>query len=83
MRAPVVLLAGFAALGTLIACAPRPDTRLADDQQSCTAMGHASGTPIFRQCLAELNERRCALERNRYGTRHVDSRECTRVQGQP
>lgn len=84
MLRSISLLVGTIVMGTLIACEPRPDTRLVEDQKTCSEMGHAPGTPIFKQCLAELNERRCRVERSRYGSaHHVDSRDCTRLPGQP
>jgi hypothetical protein len=59
------------------ACA-HEDRRLAEDQQSCTQMGHSPGTPQFDQCMQELNQRRCATVKG-FGERHVATEECTRL----
>jgi hypothetical protein len=69
--------------GILNACVPpHVDTRLAEDQQTCQQMGHPAWTAAFSQCLAELNERRCAMAASKAGTRHVASEECTRLPSQ-
>jgi hypothetical protein len=80
MRASLVLLSVLLATGILSGCTARPDTRLVSDEKTCADMGHAPGSEVFKQCLAELNERRCRIEKNRYGSaHHVDSRDCTRL----
>ena len=61
----------------LMGCAV-PDRRMSEDEQSCRSMGHSPGTTIFSQCLADLNDRRCAVARLKGGERHVASEECTR-----
>lgn len=75
-------------LGGLAGCVPpHVDNRLAEDQQTCQQMGHPAGSAVFRQCLAELNERRCALAASRpasrsyagEGSRHLASEDCTRL----
>ena len=71
------LLGGF-----LVACQGQ-DTRLADDEQTCQRMGHLSDSPAFKQCLAELNERRCAVVSTKSGTRHQGTEQCTRLPTQP
>jgi hypothetical protein len=60
------------------ACA-QEDRRLAEDQQSCTQMGHSPGTPQFDQCMQDLNQRRCATVTKAFGERHVATEECTRL----
>ena len=72
------LLGGF-----LVACSSLQDTRLADDQQTCQQMGHLPDSPAFKQCLAELNERRCAVVSTKSGTRHQGTEQCTRLPTQP
>ena len=81
MRKSFLLLPGLLVAGFLLGCAARPDTRLVSDEKTCADMGHPPGTEVFKQCLAELNERRCRVEkRSRYETaHHVDSRDCTRL----
>ena len=72
------LLGGF-----LGACSSLQDTRLADDRQTCQQMGHLPDSPAFKQCLAELNERRCAVVSTKSGTRHQGTEQCTRLPTQP
>ena len=69
--------------GFLGACSSLQDTRLADDQHTCQQMGHLPDSPAFKQCLAELNERRCAVVSSKSGTRHQATEECTRLPSQP
>jgi hypothetical protein len=69
----------LAILAALVAGCASPDHRLIEDQQSCTGMGHAAGTPTFQKCMADLNDRRCASRSVKSGTMHVASTECTRV----
>ena len=68
-----------AAMLALHGCA-QPDRRLAEDRQTCAAMGHQSGSPEFQQCLAALNERRCPTKQTQHGEQHVVSKECTQLQ---
>ncbi len=80
----IALLTSFlVGAGILAACTPHVDTRLAEDQQTCQQMGHPAGTAAFSQCLAELNDRRCAMSkpgsRSDEGARHLASEECTRL----
>ena len=82
MSIQVSLLTPVLLAGVLFGCTPHVDTRLADDQQTCVQMGHAAGSPIFQQCLAELNERRCALAASKTGPHHVASEDCTRLRTQ-
>jgi hypothetical protein len=43
-------------------------------------MGHVAGTPEFKQCMSDLNERRCARQRSKAGTgSHIATTECTRL----
>jgi len=48
----------------VVGCAA-PDHRATDDQQSCRSMGHVAGTAGFQACMADLNNRRCAVRRSR------------------
>ena len=73
--AAALLLAAVSIAG----CASE-DRRLVADQQSCRSMGHLEGTPQFKQCMNDLNERRCAVLRSKSapGT-HLATTECTRL----
>jgi len=62
----------------LVGCGS-PDRRLVLDQQNCTDMGHVAGTPMFRKCLDELNDRRCARGSTKTGSSHVVTSDCTRL----
>jgi hypothetical protein len=78
----LVLLLG----SVLSACTPHQDTRLTGDQQTCATMGHAAGSSMFEQCLADLNARRCGVKNNSQGNRqgtwrHVATEACTRLPG--
>jgi hypothetical protein len=43
-------------------------------------MGHVAGTPEFKQCMNDLNERRCAVQRSKAGTgSHIATTDCTRL----
>jgi hypothetical protein len=55
------------------------DKRLVEDEQSCHAMGHSLGTPDFKQCLQDLNDRRCAMVRKKNETMHVVTTDCSRL----
>jgi hypothetical protein len=67
------------AVVSLAGCAGE-DRRLVADQESCRNMGHVPGTPEFKQCMTDLNERRCAVQRAKGGTgSHVATAECTRL----
>ncbi len=73
--ATLLLLVGIA----LVGCG-QVDRRLAEDRQTCTAMGHASDTAEFQQCMAELNSRRCAdTKAGKTGPHHVATLDCTRL----
>ncbi len=77
-----VLLPASLLLGPVLAgCAEHKDRRLADDQQTCQAMGHPTGSDAFKQCLAELNQRRCAMVRQGRtgGVRHQETEYCSRL----
>jgi hypothetical protein len=68
------------AVASLTGCAGE-DRRLVADQESCRNMGHAAGTPEFKQCMNDLNERRCAVQqRTKAGPgSHVATTDCTRL----
>ena len=57
----------------ILGCADQ-DRRLVEDEKSCLQMGHPTGTPEFKQCMTDLNERRCATMTGR----HVATQACTR-----
>ncbi len=64
----------------LAGCNAVPDPRLAGDEQSCRGMGHVAGTASFRQCLVDLNDRRCPLATAKGSLpHHVASMDCTRL----
>lgn len=67
----------YLSLFSVLAGCGAPDRRLVDDQQSCRTMGHLQGSPTFQGCMAELNQRRCAVIAQKAGTRHVASKDCT------
>ncbi len=75
----------FVAMFAVAGCASKRDTRLTDDQQSCVDMGHAPGSAEFKQCMSELNERRCATvtsptgNRGAHSNRHSSTIDCTRL----
>lgn len=63
----------------LVGCAS-PDRRLVEDEASCRMMGHAPSTPLFSECLKDLNDRRCTVAARRGRTpQHVASADCTRI----
>jgi len=67
------------AIASLTGCAS-VDRRLVADQQSCRNMGHLDGTPQFKECMNDLNERRCAVLRSKGSAgSHVATTECTRL----
>lgn len=72
-------VAALAVLGFILVGCAAPDRRLAKDQRSCEGMGHAAGTTGFRQCMADLNDRRCTRGGPRNGSTHVATTECTRL----
>ena len=81
--APVTSL--IVLMSLLVGC-EIPDRRLVEDQRSCEIMGHVRGTPVFRQCLSDLNDRRCGRSPPRIarggpsnGGIHVVTTECTRL----
>jgi hypothetical protein len=57
------------------------DRRVAEDRETCSAMGHAPDTPEFRSCMQELNNRRCANIRTGKGgyTHHEATLDCTKL----
>lgn len=65
---------------SLLAGCASEDRRLVEDRQSCLQMGHSPGTPEFKQCMLDLNDRRCAVLQNRAGiSHHVATEDCTRL----
>lgn len=60
----------------LTGCASE-DRRLVADEQSCRNMGHADGTPEFKQCMTDLNQRRCATRSTKSGTVLERTTDCT------
>ena len=67
-------------VGSILAGCTNPDTRLIADEASCRSMGHASNTPLYQECLKDLNDRRCALgARKGWTPKLVATAECTRV----
>ncbi len=72
-------VAAAAVLGFILVGCAVPDRRMAEDQRSCEGMGHAVGTTGFRQCMADLNDRRCIRGGPRNGSTHVATTECTRL----
>jgi len=72
-------MAGLFLVCALAGCA-MPDRRLTEDETSCRGMGHTPDTPPFRECLRDLNDRRCAVAPRKIGTpQHMASNECTRI----
>ncbi len=77
--APLFAFVLAAAAFGIAGCA-NEDHRLAEDQQSCVAMGHVEGTPEFKQCMADLNQRRCAEAKSKTeGTQHEATVDCTKL----
>lgn len=79
LRAALVASVFILAVASLTGCAGE-DRRLAADQESCRNMGHAAGTPEFRQCMTDLNERRGAVQKAKAGAgSHIATADCTRL----
>ena len=81
-RNKVLVVLGTLALALFSGCSELPpDRRLTEDQQSCQAMGHAPETAIFKECMVDLNKRRCAMFVSQKGNQshHVPSTDCTRL----
>lgn len=72
-------LAAALVLGAILAGCAATDRRLAEDQRSCESMGHAAGTTGFRQCMADLDDRRCMRGGPRSGNKHVVTTDCTKL----
>ena len=74
---PVCVLFG----GFLAGCAEHQDRRLANDEQTCRTMGHPTGSDAFKQCLAELNNRRCRMVREGKSgpLEHKETQDCSRL----
>ena len=67
------------AVASFTGCAGE-DRRLVADQESCRNMGHEPGTPEFKQCMTDLNDRRCAVQKAKGGAgSHIATAECTRL----
>jgi hypothetical protein len=82
IKSKSLLVIGTLAIVLLAGCSPlSPDRRLTEDEQSCQAMGHTPETANFKQCMADLNERRCAMSAGHKGnpSHHVVSTDCTRL----
>lgn len=77
----IALIVTLLTSGLVAGCgAPREDRRLVGDEQTCQQMGHAAGTDVFKQCLADLNQRRCSTlppQKGR-GERHEATQDCTK-----
>jgi len=75
--AAATLLLGVA----LVTGCSSEDPRLVADAETCQSMGHVNGTPEFKQCMNELNLRRCTTRKlSRFGGRlHEATNECTRL----
>lgn len=80
LRATVGASTLLIAIASLTGCASE-DRRLVEDEQSCRGMGHAEGTPEFKQCMTDLNLRRCATRQATKGGEsvHEATTECTRL----
>lgn len=80
LRATVGASTLLIAIASLTGCASE-DRRLVEDEQSCRDMGHAEGTPEFKQCMTDLNQRRCATRqatKGRVGGLEATT-DCTRL----
>jgi hypothetical protein len=76
---PLVASVLILAVVLLTGCAGE-DRRLVADQESCRNMGHAPGTPEFKQCMTDLNDRRCAVQKAKGGAgSHIATAECTKL----
>ena len=62
----------------LIGCTVQ-DRRLTEDEQSCRSMGHSPDTTSFKQCLADLDQRRCAVGGPKSGRAHLATMDCTKL----
>lgn len=73
--AAATLLLGVA----LVTGCSSEDPRLVADAKTCQNMGHVNGTAEFKQCMNELNQRRCPTRRvSKFGGRiHEATIECT------
>ena len=72
-------LACLCLVSFVLGCA-NPDRRLTADEASCRSMGHLAGTPPFRECLKDLDDRRCTVAtRKGWTPQHVASADCTRI----
>jgi len=66
-------------VSVLMGCAVQ-DRRMTADEISCRSMGHSPGTEPFKECLKDLDDRRCVVARQK-GTQshHVASIDCIRL----
>jgi hypothetical protein len=79
LRSALVASSLLAAIALVTGCAGE-DRRLVADEQTCHSMGHLDGTQEFKQCMNDLNERRCAVQKAKTGAgSHVATTECTRL----
>ena len=76
-----LFLMSFPLLGVLGGCTGHQDTRLTDDEKTCASMGHTPGSDMFKQCLVELNERRCGVvKKGRFSpNEHHPTEACTQL----
>src|SRR5437870_13661133 len=80
LRPTLVASTLLLAIASLTGCTSE-DRRLVADRQTCQSMGHVEGTPEFKQCMQDLNERRCPTRKvAKYsGAVHEATTECTRL----
>ena len=79
LRGALVVSTLLLTSASLVGCAGE-DRRLVSDQQSCQSMGHTPNTPAYQQCMRDLNERRCAVQRGKAGAgTHVATSDCTQL----
>lgn len=76
LRRAALLLVVMAS--TLVAC-EREDRRLTEDRQTCSSMGHPSGSAESSECMKDLNDRRCAALNRKVVSGHAITLDCTRL----
>lgn len=52
----------FSSLSACVTTEERRATQLKQDQQTCTAYGIKSGTPMFAECMMRLGEQRAVAD---------------------
>lgn len=60
----------------LTGCVDKNDRRLVADEKTCREMGHQEDTPEFKQCMADLNDRRCSSSPK---GGHQKTKDCTQI----